>query len=79
MSETEAAFADRTIRSLKFLFYRYMQDYEYKYIHKFTQFLVILNIRRNRSIVLITKNVKNSDLLSIMHSKPQRELRKLKF
>ena len=34
MSETKGAFAERTIRSPKIIFYRYMEDYEYKYIHK---------------------------------------------
>ena len=30
MSETEAAFAERTIRSLKNILYRYLKDYRYK-------------------------------------------------
>ena len=34
MSETKAAFAERTIRSLKKILYRYMEDYGYKYIYK---------------------------------------------
>ena len=34
MSETKAAFAERTIRSLKNILYRYMEDNGYKYIHK---------------------------------------------
>ena len=34
MSKTKAAFAERTIRSLKYFLYRYMEDYGYKYIHK---------------------------------------------
>ena len=34
MSETKAACAERTIRSLKKLLYRYMEEYGYKYIHK---------------------------------------------
>ena len=34
MSETKAAFAERTIRSLKNILYRYMEDYGYKYFHK---------------------------------------------
>ena len=36
MSETKAAFAERTIRSLKNILYRYMEDNGYKYIHKLT-------------------------------------------
>ena len=79
MSETKAAFAERTIRSLKIIFYRYMEDNGYKYIHKLTQFVTSLNCRRNCSIHLIPKNVENSDFLSILYSKPLREIRKPKF
>ena len=79
MSETKAAFAERTIRSLKIILYRYMEDNGYKYLHKLTQFLTTLNSRRNCSVHLIPKNVKNSDFLSILYSKPLREFRKPKF
>ena len=79
MSETKAAFAERTIRSLKNILYRYMETNRYKYIHKLTQFVTILNSRRNCSIDLIPKNVKNSVFLSILNNKPQREFRKPKF
>ena len=53
MSETKSAFAERTIRSLKIILYRYMRDNGYKYIHKLAQFVTILNSRRNCSIDLI--------------------------
>ena len=43
MSETRAAFAERTIRSLKNILYRYMEDNGYKYIHKLTQIVTTLN------------------------------------
>ena len=43
MSETKAAFAERTIRSLKNILYRYMEDFGYKYIHKLPQFITTLN------------------------------------
>ena len=56
-----------------------MEDNGYKYIHKLTQFVTTLNSRRNCSIDLIPKNVKNSDFLSILYRKPLRELRKPKF
>ena len=79
MSETKAAFAERTIRSLKKILYRYMEDNGYNYIHKLIQFLTTLNSRRNCSIDLIPKNVKNSDFLSILYSKPLREFRKPQF
>ena len=79
MSETKAAFAERTLRSLKNILYRYMEDNGYKYIHKLNQFVTTLNTRRNCSTDLIPKNVKNSDILSILYSKPLREFRKPKF
>ena len=50
MSETKAAFAERTIRSLKNILYRYMEDYGYKYLHKLPQFITTLNSRRNSSM-----------------------------
>ena len=43
MSETKAAFAERTIGLLKNIHYRYMEDYGYKYIHKLRQFIATLN------------------------------------
>ena len=79
MSETKAAFAERTIRSLKKILYRYMEHNGDKYIHKLTQFVTTLNSRRNCSIELIPQNVKNSDFLSILYSKPLREIRKPQF
>ena len=79
LSETKAAFAERTIRSLKNKLYRYMEDNRYKYIHKVTQFVTTLNSRRKCSIDLIPKNVKKTDFLSILYSKPLREFRKPKF
>ena len=79
MSETKAAFAERTIRSLKIILYRYMEDNECTYIHKLSQFDTTLNPRINCSIDFIPKNVKNSEYLPILYSKPLREFRKPKF
>ena len=76
MSETKTAFAERTIRSLKKILHHYMEDNGYKYIHKLTQFVTTLNSRRNCSIDMIPTNMKNSDFLSILYSKPLREVRK---
>ena len=45
LSETKAAFAERTIRSLKNILYRYMEDFGYKYIHNLPQFITTLNSR----------------------------------
>ena len=79
MSETKAADSERTIRSLKNILYRYMEDNGYKYLHKLTQNVLTLNSRRNCSIDLISKNVKNSNFLFNLYSKPLREVRKPKF
>ena len=56
-----------------------MEDKWYKYIHILTQFVTTLNSRGNYSIDLMPKNGKNSDFLSILYSKPLREIRKPKF
>ena len=61
MSETKAAFSERTIRSLKNIVYRYMEDNGYKCHHNLTQFLTTLNFGRHCSTDLIPKNVKNSE------------------
>ena len=79
MSENKAAYAERTIRSLESILYRYMEDNGYKYIHKLTQLVTTLNFRRNCSIDLIPKNVKNSDFLSNLYSRPLQEFRKPMF
>ena len=50
MSETKADFAERTIRSLENVLYRYMEDFGYKYIHKLPQFITTLNSIRNSLI-----------------------------
>ena len=76
MSETNAAFAERTIRSSKKILYRYMEDFGYKYIHKLPQFINTLNSRRNSSIDLRPNTVKNCDFMSILYSKPLREFTK---
>ena len=79
MSETKAAFAERTKRSLKNILYRYMEDNGQQYIQKLTQFVTTLNSRKNCSTDLIPKNVKNSDFLSILYSQPLREYKKPQF
>ena len=71
MSETKAAFAERTIRSLKNFLHCYMEDYVYKYIHKLPQFVTTLNSGKKCSNDLKPEDVKNSDFLSILHSKPR--------
>ena len=79
MSETKAAIAERTIRSLKNMLYRYVEDYGYKYNHKLPQFIATMNSRNNRSIHMKTNHVKNSDFMSILYSKPLIEYKKPKL
>ena len=79
MSETKAAFAERTIRSLKNILYRYMEDFGYKHIHKLPQFIASLNSRRNSSIDLRPNTVKICDFMSILYSEPLREFKKPTF
>ena len=71
MSETKSAFAERTLRSLKNILYRYMEDNGYKYNCKLTQFVTTLNSRRICSMDSIPEIVKNSDFLSILYRKPK--------
>ena len=78
MSETNAAFAERTIRSLRNILYRYMDDYGYKYIHKLPQFIATMNSRNNRSINMKPNHIQNSNFLSILYSKPLRDYKKPK-
>ena len=61
MSETKAAFVERTKRSPKNILYRYLEDNGYKYIHKSTQVVTTLASRRKRSIDLIPRIVEISD------------------
>ena len=79
MSETKAAFAERTIRSLKNILYRYMEDYGYKYIQKLPQFIATMNSRNNRSRDMKHNHVQNSDFMSVLYSKTLREYKKPKF
>ena len=79
MSETKAAFAERTIRSLKDILYRYMEDYGHKYIHKLPQFMTTSHSRRNSSIDMRPNTVKNCNFMSIPFCKPLREFKKPTF
>ena len=79
MSETKAAFAELTIRSMKNILYRYIEDVGYKYIHKPPQFITTLSSRRNSSIDMRPNTVKNCDFMSIVYSKPLREFKKPAF
>ena len=79
MSETKAALAERTIRSLKIILYRYMEDFGYKYIHKLPQLITTLISRTNSLIDKRPNTVKICDFMSILNSKLSRELKKPTF
>ena len=79
MSETKAAFAERTIRSLKVILYRYMDDYGFEYIQKLPQFITTLKSRTNISIDMRPNTVKNCDFISTLYSKPLQEFNKPTF
>ena len=76
MNQTKAAFAERTIRSLKNIFYRYMEDYGYKCTHELPQFIATMNSRNNHSIDMKPNHFKNSDFMSTFYSKPLGEYKK---
>ena len=69
MSETKAAVAERTKRSVRNRFYRYMKDNEYKYIHKLTHFASTQNFRKKCWTDLIPKIVRKSDFFPFCTAK----------
>ena len=77
MSETKAAFAERTMRPLENILYRYMEDYGYKHNHDIPQFVATRNSRNNRSIDKKPNHLENSDFMSILYIKPLREYKKI--
>ena len=79
MSGSKAAFAERTIRSLKNILYRYMEDFGYKYIHKLPQFINTLNCRPKSSTAMRPNTVKNCHFMTIPYSKLLREYKKPTF
>ena len=79
MSETEAIFAERTIRSVKIKFYRFMGEFGNKYIHTLSHFITTLFTGKIWSIVLLPKKVKIPETSSILYSQPLREYSKPKF
>jgi transposase-like protein len=67
-SETKAAYAERAIRSLKNIMYRYMEQQKtYKYLGKLQSFVQTMNSRVNRSTGMAPKDVKNADAIRIMY------------
>ena len=56
-----------------------MEDYGHNDMHKLTQVITALNSKRNSSIDIRHKTVKNCDCISILYIKPFREHKKPTF
>ena len=56
-----------------------MEDFGYKVLHKLTQFITILNSRRNNSLDMRPNTIKNCDNMSILYSQTLREYKKPTF
>lgn len=68
-SETKACHAERAIRSLKTIIYRYLEEMNTdKYLPKLQSFVQTMNSRVNRSIGMSPDEVENGDFLKIMYS-----------
>ena len=72
----KAAYAERAIRSLKNIIYRYMEDSNTnRYITKLQSFVKTMNSRENRSIEMAPKNVKNRDAIRIINQSRRKKER----
>ena len=79
-SDKKAVFAERAIRSLKNIMYRYMEERDtYRYLPKLQSFAVTMNSRVNRSIAMAPKDVKNVDALRLIHMQKPLKYKKPKF
>ena len=80
MSEAKAAFAfaERTIRSLKNILYRYMEDFGYKYTQT-TAICHYFKLYTEQFDRYETNTVKNRDFMSTLYSTPLREFKKPTF
>ena len=67
-SETKACFAERAIRSLKSLIYKYLEERRTDcYLPKLQDFTRTLNTRVNRSTGLPPEKVQNGDFMTILY------------
>ena len=76
-SETKSALAERNIRSLKSLIFKYMHEHDQsRYFDKLDQFVAIINNRVNRMTKLATVSVSQKDvnyLVSLCHTNAQKK------
>ena len=47
-----------------------MEEHGYKYIHKLSQFVKILNSRKTRTVNMVPNKVKKSDFMSNLYGQP---------
>lgn len=79
-SETKAAYAERAIRSLKNIMYRFMEEKKTNhYIGQLQSFVKIMNGRMHRSIGMAPKDVKQSDVVNIIQQTRPRKITKPKY
>ena len=78
-SETKSALAERNIRSLKSLIFKYMHEHERNtYIDEIDQFVSIINRRVNRMTKLAPASISKKDvpyLVSLCHTNAQQQPR----
>ena len=71
----KAAYAERAIRSLKNLIYRYMEDSDtHRYLPRLQSLVKTMNSRENRSIEMAPKNVTNRDVIRIVSRRHMRNI-----
>ena len=69
-SETEVAFGESALRTLKNLIYRYLEENDtLSYIKDLQSFVDVIYSRINRSIGLAPKDVVNADFLTVMYKR----------
>ena len=82
-SEKKSAFAERNIRLLKSLIYKYLEDkWTYSYINQLQSFVQTINSRVNRVTKLAPNKVKKKDvpyLLSLIFNRSAKIVRRPKF
>ena len=75
-SEKKSAFAERNIRSLKNIFYKYLEEkWTYSYIDKLDQFVNTINSRVNRVTKLAPNKVTKKDVPRLVSLSAQTSIR----
>ena len=75
-SEKKSAFAERNIRSLKSLIYKYLEDkWTYSYIDKLQDFVNTINSRTNRVIKLAPNKVTKKDVPRLISLRAEQSLK----